>query len=88
MKRINLEEVLEQFSILDVPITADIQALRRARNQILHQLYEKSNYITQQQESLALDTEITTIQHAYLFIKRNYHDIHANLDAIKRFQIK
>lgn len=88
MKDINPKEVIEQFSILDVPLTADIQTLRRARNVILHELYEKSNFITQQQESLALDTKITTIQHAYLFIKRNYHDIHANLDVIKRYQIK
>ncbi len=83
MKNLNPNEVIEQFHILHVPLTADIKTLRHARNNILHVLYEQSNRTNELEDSLALDKKITTIQHAYLFIKRNYYDIHMQLDILK-----
>ncbi len=88
MKSLNDNEVIEQFTILHVPLTADIKTLRHARNDILHELYEQLYRSNQLEDSLALDKKITTIQHAYLFIKRNYDDIHMQLDVIKALKEK
>ncbi len=79
---LNACEVIQQFAVLHAPLTADIKTLRHARNEKLHALYEKSLIVSQLEESLALDKEITSIQQAYFFIKRHYHNIQAQLDQL------
>lgn len=80
--QLNPQEIIQQFEILHAPITADIKSLRRARNQKLHALYERSLNTSQLEECLAIDQQMATIQHAYFYIKRNFDLIHAQLQLL------
>jgi len=88
MRLLNPYQVLQQYRILHIPLTADVKMLRHARDNRMHDLYHQSTSVNEHRSSLALDYEISLIQHAYLFIRRNFHDIHAHLNIFAQLKEK
>lgn len=88
MRHLNPYQVLQQYGILHIPLTADVKMLRDARDNRMHDLYHKSIHINEYRSSLSLDHEISLIQHAYLYIKRNFHAIHAHLNIFAELKEK